>query len=86
MEFSLRPGEGLYLYSDGVTEAFDAGEEEFGAPRLEAYLRGAAGASAAALAHGSLAAVARFVGDHPPSDDITVMAVRYLGRCVGRRP
>jgi serine phosphatase RsbU (regulator of sigma subunit) len=79
VEFSLRPGEGLYLYSDGVTEAFDARDEEFGAPRLEAYLRGAAGASAAALAHDSLAAVARFVGDHPPSDDITVMAVRYLG-------
>jgi serine phosphatase RsbU (regulator of sigma subunit) len=63
-----------------VTEAFDANDEEFGTERLENCLRDAAGTSAAALVEASLAAVRRFVGDHPQSDDVTAMALRYLGR------
>jgi len=79
-DLTLERGDALYLYSDGVTEAFDAEDEEFGAERLEACLRDSSGASAAALVEASLAAVRRFVGDHPQSDDVTAMSLRYLGR------
>jgi sigma-B regulation protein RsbU (phosphoserine phosphatase) len=79
-EISLAAGECLYLYSDGVTEAFNSRDELFGPERLEAYLRGAAGAAAAELVQGSMAAVQEFVGDHVASDDITAMSIRYLGR------
>jgi sigma-B regulation protein RsbU (phosphoserine phosphatase) len=79
-ELSLRPGEGLYLYTDGVTEAFNARDEEFGAERLEASLRQSAGETASGMVRGSLAAVQQFVGEHPASDDITAMGIRYLGR------
>jgi sigma-B regulation protein RsbU (phosphoserine phosphatase) len=63
-----------------VTEAFDARDEEFGTERLEACLRAAAGGTAAALVEASLSAVRGFVGEHPQSDDITAMSLRYLGR------
>jgi phosphoserine phosphatase RsbU/P len=79
-DLTLERGDALYLYSDGVTEAFDARDEEFGAERLEACLRKAAGTTAAGLVEASLAAVRRFVGDHPPSDDVTALSLRYLGR------
>ena len=40
---SLAPGEGIYVFTDGVTEANNASEEMFGEQRLEAILRDAAG-------------------------------------------
>jgi sigma-B regulation protein RsbU (phosphoserine phosphatase) len=75
----LEPGEGLYLYTDGVTEALNESEEQFSAPRLEAYLAAGAAAPASDLVLGSLGAVQDFVGGAPQFDDITVMALRYLG-------
>lgn len=77
-EARLEAGEALYVYTDGVTEALDETAEPFSAQRLEAFLRGARAAPAAELVCGSLAAVRAFVGEQPPSDDITVLAVRYL--------
>jgi sigma-B regulation protein RsbU (phosphoserine phosphatase) len=75
----LEPGEGLYLYTDGVTEALNESGEQFSAPRLEAYLAGGAAAPAPDLVLGSLGAVQAFVGSARQFDDITVMALRYLG-------
>jgi sigma-B regulation protein RsbU (phosphoserine phosphatase) len=74
----LGPGEALYLYTDGVTEAVNEQGEQFSAARLEAYLRGASGVPAADIVRGSLAAVQDFAGGTPPFDDITVMTLRYL--------
>jgi phosphoserine phosphatase RsbU/P len=76
----LAPGDGLYLYTDGVTEALNEQGEQFSCPRLEAHLAGAAGARAAELVGGSLRAVQDFVGAAPQFDDIAILAVRYLGR------
>ena len=39
---SLAAGEGIYVFTDGVTEANNTAEELFGEPRLEAVLRAAA--------------------------------------------
>src|SRR4029077_1502086 len=52
----LRPGDALFLFSDGITEAFDAAGEEFGAARLETALEAGRGGSAAELLGGVLAA------------------------------
>jgi len=75
----LAPGEALYLYTDGVTEALNAAEEQFTNDRLESYLGGVSRDPAAAVVEGTLAAVDAFVGDAPQFDDITVMLVRFLG-------
>jgi phosphoserine phosphatase RsbU/P len=77
---TLEPGESLYLYTDGVTEALDERGEEFSPARLEACLRGLSGLAAPDVVRRSLAAVKAFTGETPPSDDIAVMAIRFLAR------
>ncbi len=42
-EIVLAPGDTLFLFSDGITEAFDAAGNEFGTARLEAALEAARG-------------------------------------------
>src|SRR5215468_7423747 len=78
---SLAPGESIYIFTDGVTEAADQQGELFAEARLEAVLRAAAGCSTAAEIVTSVAqAVRGFVGSALPSDDITMLAVRRLDK------
>lgn len=72
----LKPGDVLYLYTDGIVEAFNARDEPYSEARLEEALRGLSGAAAAEVVEGTLESLGGFVGDAPPSDDITVMALR----------
>ncbi len=73
---SLGPGDVLLLYSDGVTEAMNVREEEFGEERLQRVAQSMLGQPAAALISAVLAAVRGFTGDRSASDDITVLAIR----------
>ena len=84
-QLSLAPGEGIYVFTDGVTEANNASEEMFGEPRLEAILRDAAGSASAEVVKSVTGAVRGFVGTALPSDDITMLAVRRLGPPGGGR-
>ena len=74
----LAPGETLYLYSDGVTEAHDPGDNLFCEHRLEAVLCTHAGRGSRELVGGVTEALKGFVGTAPPSDDITMLALRWL--------
>jgi len=76
--FSLAPGEMIYLFTDGVTEAQDAGATLFSEERLEAVLRRAGGRSSADLVNAVVAEVSSFVGTAEASDDITMLALRRL--------
>ena len=73
----LKPGETFVLFTDGVTEAFDANGELFGDERLLAYLLESSGRSARDTALGVLDAVRKFASGTKQSDDITVLSVRY---------
>jgi sigma-B regulation protein RsbU (phosphoserine phosphatase) len=76
---ALAPGEGIYVFTDGVTEAANGEGELFAEARLEAVLRAGAGCSSAAEIVKSVGeAVRGFVGTALPSDDITMLAVRRL--------
>jgi sigma-B regulation protein RsbU (phosphoserine phosphatase) len=75
---SLSPGEGMYVFTDGVTEANNAAEELFGEDRLEAILRGAGTSTSAEIMQAVADAVRGFVGDALPFDDITMLAIRRL--------
>lgn len=79
----LAPGDRIVLATDGVTEAFDSDRHVFGWDRFFAALPGE-GAGAEASVETLFAAVAGFVGDAPPSDDITALVLRYLGPPGGR--
>lgn len=72
----LEPGERLLMYSDGITEAFDAQQRQFGVERLVATA-GRIGLSGTVEQLGSavLADVAAFAGSTPQSDDITLLVL-----------
>ncbi len=73
----LATGETLVLISDGVSEALNARDELFGHDRLLAALDGKR--SSTAIVEGIRDAVRTFEDGTDPTDDLTVMAVRYLG-------
>jgi sigma-B regulation protein RsbU (phosphoserine phosphatase) len=74
----LDPGATLLLYTDGVTESFDAIGTPFGEGRLLETATARPGADAAALVGRVLHAVGEHAGEAPQSDDITLLAVRRL--------
>jgi sigma-B regulation protein RsbU (phosphoserine phosphatase) len=80
---SLATGEGIYLFTDGVTEANNTAEELFGEPRLEAALRAAAASGSAEIVKSVAQAVRGFVGNALPFDDITMVAIRRLAAPAG---
>jgi phosphoserine phosphatase RsbU/P len=75
----LGDGDNLVFYSDGVTEALDRDDNEFGEERLIESLRGRLGRGAKSIADGVLDDVARFRGARPPNDDLTLMIVSRHG-------
>lgn len=75
----MEPGESILLYTDGVTEAVNKGEEFFEEERLERYISAQASGQAEALVRGLHTAVKDFAKGMPQADDITVLALRYLG-------
>ena len=77
----LRPGDRLFLYTDGVTEATATDGRLLGDARLEAALKDGSG-DAEACCNRVVAAVDAFAGEAPQADDITVLAFDYKG-CVG---
>jgi sigma-B regulation protein RsbU (phosphoserine phosphatase) len=66
----------LLIFSDGVTQAPDPRDEEFGEARLESVLRAAAELPAAAICDAVLSAVFEFQSGAPQEDDMTVVAGR----------
>jgi len=76
-ETVLHPGDTLFLFSDGITEAFDTEGAEFGAARLEAALEAGRGGSAAELVSDVLGATAAFAAGADQSDDITCLALVF---------
>lgn len=78
--FDLAPGDTLFLYTDGVTEAFDVDENAYGERRLETLLAtGAAEWSVPELSERVLASVHIFERGAPQADDITCLTLRYFG-------
>ena len=73
---ALSPGDLLVIFTDGVTEAVDPRDEEFGDARLERVLRETAGAPVAAVCDAVLVAVAGFQEGQIQNDDITLVAAR----------
>jgi sigma-B regulation protein RsbU (phosphoserine phosphatase) len=72
----LREGDLLVLYSDGVLEAADAADEEFGEARLQSLLMGRSKASCRTLCDEIVNGVRAFARDGSLDDDLTVLLVR----------
>lgn len=74
-KITLKPGESLLLYSDGVTEAMTNEREEFGIERLSNVFGNLESANAKSYTDRVFDAVRDFVGDAVQSDDITCLCV-----------
>ncbi len=69
-------GDTLVLYTDGVTEAANGGDEMFGEDRLKNFLGPCSGNSCEQLRDSLLQAVKVFAAGAPQNDDITVVIAR----------
>jgi len=76
---TLAPGDVFVLYTDGITEAIDAAEEEFGEMRLESLIASNSHLPAATLVTLVTDAVETFVGDVGLFDDATLVIVKRAG-------
>ena len=78
MRVRLEPGDLLALYSDGVTEADNTAEEEFGEERLIEALRQNRTEPAEAIVQAVRNALAGFTAKAPQADDITLVIAKRL--------
>ena len=76
----IRPGSALFLYTDGVPEATDAGGELFGTGRMLDALNESPDAAPREILDNVLKAVDRFVGEAPQFDDLTMLCLTYTGK------
>jgi sigma-B regulation protein RsbU (phosphoserine phosphatase) len=67
----------LILYSDGVNEAANQNEEEFGEDRIREVISHSDGATPAELCDSIMSQVAAFASAGPAPDDRTLMVVRF---------
>jgi sigma-B regulation protein RsbU (phosphoserine phosphatase) len=74
----LEPGDTLFLYTDGLSEASNE-SDEYGLERVMALVRQQAARQPAELIAACLDDVRAFTNGAPSFDDMTVLAVRRCG-------
>jgi len=72
----LGKGDVLVIYSDGVTEATDLAEEEYGEERLTEIVRQHRAENADAIVKAVTESVSRFTAGAPQADDITLIVAK----------
>jgi len=75
----LKPGDCVFLFTDGVTEAENVPGNFFSEERLVGLLEQLKGNSTEEIVSTVLSEVRRFTSNALPSDDITELALRYIG-------
>jgi serine phosphatase RsbU (regulator of sigma subunit) len=80
----LQNGDRLILYTDGITEAFNASEEPYGEQRLISEVAGHGDGTAGALVEKICRSVDTFSGSAPQSDDITLAVLVWTGNGIDR--
>lgn len=76
---SLKPGDKLFLYTDGVVEATDSSNELFGYDRTLTALNSVRDKDSSEVLVAVKGAIDEFVGDAPQFDDITMIGFEYRG-------
>lgn len=78
MTCTFEKGDLLILYTDGITEAENARLEMYGVERLMASISRLHELPSKEISASILHDVKSFTGDHPQSDDITLMVIRSI--------
>jgi sigma-B regulation protein RsbU (phosphoserine phosphatase) len=76
---SLKPGETILFYTDGITEAFNKNDEEYEEHRLSDVLKSKHSFDAEKIVRSVIDDVNNFADGVVQSDDITCMALKYKG-------
>jgi phosphoserine phosphatase RsbU/P len=76
----LKPGDSLFLYTDGVTEAMNPNDDMFEEERMEESLRRNHGLALDLLVENMIKDVNEFCEGQEQSDDITCLALRYFAK------
>ena len=78
-EFHLQAGDRIFLYTDGIPEATNAENEQYGSQRLEMALNLNKDSEPKKLLAQIKADMDQFVGEAPQFDDITMLCLEYWG-------
>ena len=78
-ELTLKPGDAIFVYTDGVPEARNAEGTFYGMERLESTLNRLADADPETLLEGVRADVDAFAQGAEQFDDLSMLALRYQG-------
>ena len=78
-EFDLAPGDKIFQYTDGVTEATNSNNELYGIDRLKAALDVNSSKAMNELLPAIKADIDKFVGEAPQFDDITMLGFEFKG-------
>ncbi|MDY5956103.1 MAG: SpoIIE family protein phosphatase, partial [Frisingicoccus sp.] len=78
-EFQLEPGDEIFLYTDGVTEATDKYDALYSEERLQNFMNSIRNADCETLCRMIRSDIDRFVGTAPQFDDITMLSLKYKG-------
>jgi sigma-B regulation protein RsbU (phosphoserine phosphatase) len=76
---TLEPGDLLFLYTDGVTEAIDTEDHFFSEARLKDLLTAKSTKDVQTAVDHTVAAVIAFEGEAERTDDVTVLALEFHG-------
>ena len=77
--FELKPGDSLFVYTDGVAEATNLSNELFGTDRMLDALNKDPDAMPEQVLHNVLDGVSEFVKGAEQFDDLTMLALKYFG-------
>ncbi|MHC1738382.1 MAG: PP2C family protein-serine/threonine phosphatase [Ignavibacteriaceae bacterium] len=76
--FKLETGENIFMFTDGVTEAFNSEDDLYGEERLEALLKQLNGKDLKDIVDAVNQDVNQYSTGVPQSDDITILSIKYL--------
>ncbi len=77
--FEMRPGDSLFVYTDGVAEATNADNELFGTERMLKALNRDPDADPEGVLHNVMEGINTFVAGAEQFDDITMLCLKYIG-------
>lgn len=75
----LDPGAGVFLYTDGITEAENEADHQYSRARLETQLSELIDTEPQAMVDSILADLFSFTGDAKQFDDITCLSLKFVG-------
>ena len=81
---TLEPGDKLFQYTDGVTEATDSANQLYGMESLSDVLNKVKDDTPEAVLDAVKTDIDRFVGDAPQFDDITMLCLEYTKKMEDR--